>query len=343
MNNHLSALLEAHVSYELNRFQNRARIDVIQQEIGLLFDWIRQFKLRDIVTPEQIIGLIQRMVVELPISGGITEIMGEMSRNVFTADINRETTLENIFARKQFDDIIDKAAAMKYARDAAIARMVDSSAYLTLVANVMYQAIKGYLLSENMIVYKIPLLYSLVKLGSSAVVNKIPGLSGLESAIDRRMEAYVERSLDKTIHTSKSFLKDFINEDLIVETGEEIWRTISQTSLAEYFDKIDTDDLEDFIIIGYEFWLNFRETSYFQEIYKNSVNYFFEKYGDRDLDLIIEDMGVTREIVIREVSNMISPGIEKALATGYAEQRIRARLEGFYCSDAATALINGKV
>ncbi len=333
-------LLEAHVAHELDRFQNGSYRNAVEEEIGLLFDWIQGIKLEDIATPEEIVNLIQRVVVDLPVSGGITELIGEMSRNVFTADINRETSLEDIFARKQFDDIIDKLAGMKNLRDAVIDRLVKSSAYLTLISNVMYQTVKGYLLSENLLAQKAPMLYSLIQFGGSAVIKKIPGLAVLEAAIDRRLEAYVERTLDKTIQNSKSFLKDFIDENLIVETGEEIRQTISKGTLSGYFDKINTDDLEDFIIIGFEFWLHFRNTEYFQNIFRNSVAYFFEKYGDRNLDLIIEDMGVTREMVIREFCEVFSPGLEKALSTGYVEERIRARLESFYLSEHTAELIN---
>ena len=65
--------------------------------------------------------------------------------------------------------------------------------------------------------------------------------------------------------------------------GEEIWSSIAKTKLSEYFKNIDANDMEDFIIIGYDFWLHFRKTPYFKEIYTDLVYFFFEKYADREL------------------------------------------------------------
>ncbi|MDM8518223.1 hypothetical protein QUF76_18655, partial [Desulfobacterales bacterium HSG16] len=97
-------------------------------------------------------------------------------------------------------------------------------------------------------------------------------------------------------------------------------------------------DMEDFILIEYDFWLNFRETRYFEEIYKELVYHFFDKYGDNELDVIIEDVGVSKEMVINEAIEFAAPGIEKSLDTGYLEKRIRAKLSSFYLSEKAASL-----
>jgi hypothetical protein len=124
--------------------------------------------------------------------------------------------------------------------------------------------------------------------------------------------------------------------------GEEIWSSIAKTKLSEYFNEIDADDMEDFIIIGYDFWLNFRQTPYFKAIYTDLVNFFFEKYADRELDVILEDVGVTQKMVVNELIEAVSPGIETALSIGYLEERIRSRLEDFYLSPKTEALISSK-
>ena len=97
--------------------------------------------------------------------------------------------------------------------------------------------------------------------------------------------------------------------------------------------------MEDFIIIGYDFWMHFRKTPYFKEIYTDLVHFFFEKYGDRELELIVEDVGVTEKMVVNELTQTLSHGIEKALSIGFLEERIRARLENFYLSPQTEALM----
>jgi hypothetical protein len=337
MNDLIHQLTEAHIEHELNRFKNDAYIQTIEEEVSAVFEWVKKIKLKEVVTSEQIIGIIRRNVVELPVAGGVTELAGEMSQKVLASSQNKKTALEDIFARKQYDDIIDKAVGLKTARNDLIHRLVTSSAYSQQISEVLFVGIKEYILEENIIAKKVPGVSSLIKMGKFAV-NKT--MHSLEVAIENKVKSYIENNLESTIRRSEKSLINYFDETRIVDTGEEIWESIAETKLSEYFSAIDDNDMEDFIVIGYDFWLHFRKTKYFKGIYTELVKYFFKKYGDKELDVILEDIGVTREMVINELIEIVAPGIEKALSIGYLEERIRARLEDFYLSKKATALIS---
>jgi hypothetical protein len=332
-------LLEAHIEHELNRFKDDVYKQTIEEEVSAVFEWVKKIKLKEVVTPEQIIGIIRRNVVELPVAGGVTELAGEMSQKVLASSQNKKTSLEDIFARKQYDDIVDKVGSLKTARNDVIHRLVTSSAYSQQISEVLFIGIKEYLLEENIIAKKVPGVSSLIKMGKFAV-NKT--MHSLEVAIENKVKSYIESNLESTIRRSEKSLINYFDETRIVDTGEEIWESIAETKLAKYFTAIDDNDMEDFIVIGYDFWLHFRKTKYFKGIYTELVKYFFKKYGDKELDVILEDIGVTREMVINELIEIVAPGIEKALSIGYLEERIRARLEDFYLSKKATALISPK-
>lgn len=339
MNDLIHQFLEAHVEHELNRFKDGCYKQTIEEEVPAIFEWVKKIKLKDVVTPDQIIGIIRRNVVELPVAGGVTEMAGEMSQKVLASRHNKKTSLEDIFARKQYDDIVDKVGGLKNARKDLIRRFVNSSVYSQQISEVLFTGIKEYMLAENIIAKKVPGVSSLIKVGKFAVNKTMPSL---EAAIEKKVKDYIESNLENTIRRSEKSLTSYFDETRIVDTGEEIWESIAETKLSEYFSAIDDNDMEDFILIGYDFWLHFRSTKYFKGIYTELVKYFFKKYGDRELDVILEDVGVTREMVIGELVEMISPGIEKALSMGYLEERIRARLESFYLSKKAASLVSQK-
>jgi hypothetical protein len=340
MDDIIPKFLKAHIAHELNLFKRGGYKKTIREEVAALFEWIKRIKLKDVITPEQIIGLIERNVVELPVAGGVTELAGEMSQRVLASPQNKKTTLENIFARKQFDDIVDKIGSLKSARKDVIHRFVTSSIYTQQISEVLYTGIKEYLLAENIFAQKVPGVSSLIKLGKFAV-NKT--MHSLETAIESKIKSYIQSNLGNTVKRSERSLNEYFDESHIIEMGEEIWSSIAKTKLSEYFNEIDGNDMEDFIIIGYEFWLHFRKTPYFRAIYMDLVYFFFEKYADRELDVILEDVGVTQKMVVNELIEAISPGIETALSIGYLEERIRARLEDFYLSPkTADLLASGK-
>jgi len=329
-------LIETHVEHELNRFRDKAYKQTIEEEIAAVFNWAKKIKLKDVITPEQILGIIRRNVVELPVAGGVTELAGEMSQKVLASRHNKKTALEDIFDRKQYDDIVDKVGSLTTARNDLIHRLTNSTPYSRQISEVLFTGIKDYLLEENIIAKKVPGVSSLIKVGKFAV-NKT--MHSLEVAIETRVKGFIESNLENTIRRSEKSLVNYFDETRIVDTGEEIWESIAETKLSEYFSAIDANDMEDFIVIGYDFWLHFRKTKYFKGIYTELVKFFFKKYGNRELDVILEDIGVTEDMVIKELCEIVAPGIEKALSIGYLEERIRARLEDFYFSKAAATVI----
>ena len=330
-------LFEAHVAHELTRFKNNGYKQTIEEEVSAAFDWAQTIKLKDVVTAQQIIGIIDRNVVALPVAGGVTELAGEMSQKVLASRHNKKTALQDIFPRKQYDDIVDKVVGLEDLRNDLIRRFVTSSLYTQQISEVLFTGIKEYMLTENIIARKVPGVSALVNAGRYTVNKIIPSI---EAAMENRVKRYIESNLENTILRSEKSLIRFFDETRIVDTAEKIWESESKKKLSEYFSLIDPNDLEDFIIIGYEFWLHFRKTPYFKGIYTELVKYFFKKYGDKELDVILEDVGVTRKMVIQELVEVLSPAIDKALSTGYLEKRIRERLASFYLSEEAAALVS---
>ncbi|MFZ2631166.1 MAG: hypothetical protein WA081_13620 [Desulfosalsimonadaceae bacterium] len=336
MDQAIKALLEAHVQHELGRFKSKKYRQTIREETAAVFQWIKKITLKEIVTPEQVIGIIERNVVEMPVAGGITELAGEMSQRVLASPKNKKTALEDIFPRKPYDDIVDKIGGMESARKAVIGRLVNSSVYSQQISEVLFVGIKEYLLAENIFAQKVPGIASLIKLGKFAV-NKT--MHPLEVAVEKTVKTYIEKNLGNTIRRSEKSLNNYFDEPHIIEMGDEIWTSISRTKLSEYFKMLGAGDMEDFIIIGYDFWMHFRKTPYFKEIYTDLVYFFYEKYGDRELELIAEDVGVTEKMVVNELTQSLSHGIEKAYAIRFLEERIRARLENFYMAPQTAELM----
>jgi hypothetical protein len=69
------------------------------------------------------------------------------------------------------------------------------------------------------------------------------------------------------------------------------------------------------------------------------VDRFFSKYGEESVVALIEDMGVTEQMVTHELQTFVTPVFEHADRTGFVEQQIRARLEAFYGTSAVADLL----
>ena len=65
MSDLLARLEEAHVQHELANWRGAALTQTIAARVRLLFGWLDEVKLDDIVKPAQITGVIERYVIEL--------------------------------------------------------------------------------------------------------------------------------------------------------------------------------------------------------------------------------------------------------------------------------------
>ncbi len=336
----ISQLLEAHVQHELALFKPRKLRQTIREEVAAMFRWLHAVKLGDVVTPEQVLGLIARNVVERPLPLAVSVLAKTLSRMVLSSRHNQQTTVDAIFPRRSFDAIVARIGGLKDARRGLIHRLVGSSVYTQQISDVLFTGIKEYLLTENILAQKVPGLASLIKLGKFAV-NKT--MRPLEAAVEKTVKAYIEGNLGNTIRRSEESINGYFDEARIAAMGEVLWRAVGSRRISEFMRILDGDDLDDLVAIGLDFWLEFRKTPYFKAIYTDLVHAFFERYAQTPVGLVAADFGVTEKRVADELLHGLAHGVDQALASGYLEQRVRAHLEGFYASPEAARWMAGLV
>jgi hypothetical protein len=79
------ALLEAHVEFEMSRLCRPELGAELERRVASAFEWFKGVALKDVITSEQIVGVIDRYVIRLRVSGGITELAGQMANAVFSS------------------------------------------------------------------------------------------------------------------------------------------------------------------------------------------------------------------------------------------------------------------
>jgi len=328
MNKTARAMLDAQVQYELQSLSGEAFDRLVQQEVSALFAWCGQVSLNEAASREQIVDVIQRRAIDLRISGGITELMGEMANRVFTSAHNEHTRLEDIVPSRSFEEIVDKVVGLEQARGEIIHRATHSGAYRTLVASLLRRSLMDFLFPPQDCSSRSPKTW-LADVGRSVARRVVPDL---ERHITARLSRYLDTNADRIASEGEKQLLLALDEATLRRAAEEIWEELAPMRLSEAFAQIQGYDLEDFVVIGYEFWLKYRKTDYFNAIARELVGHFFDKYGDDSLLSLIDDMGVTQDMVVVDIRELAGPVVAVARSTGWLEQRIRAHLEPFYGS-----------
>lgn len=335
--NMATTLLELHLKHEMALFTPEKFVEDMREEVDALFEILNSSSLRDFVSPEQIKGVIKRYAVDLRIHGGITELVGEAASRLFFNDERKETRCKDLINSKQIEAFIDKSLELGELRTKVVEKVIETPVYTALVAEILYNGITQYVYDDNVISKNVPGVASMMKFGKRMVSKGVPGL---ETAVAGNLKKYISSNVQYFIRLSESFLSSDNTAQQVKESLLEIWDDLEDCSVARLEELINAMDVQDFIVLGYEFWLKFRDTSYFEESYSLVVDYLFEKYGDEPLAVLIDDMGVTADMVRGELQ-CFAPGILQRLhEKGYVEARLRKRLESFYHSAEAQAVFS---
>lgn len=324
-------LLEAHVQHELARWHGEALTHTIAAWVAPFFRWFGRTKLDEIATRAEILGVIERYVIDLRVSGGITELTGEISNVVFSSKASRETRLDEVVSPASYNEFTDKVLALEGVRRELISLVAQNAGVAAISARL---AARGFM----------DLLSPLAVLGA---LDEAPVMSWLRSSVLPRIETRVAAGLAWYLSRNREKLRQHVEHHLLEELDsehlrgalDELWDGISSLRLSEVFALVGEQDIEDFVVLSYEFWLRYRKTDYFRQVSSEGVDHFFVKYGQETLRALIEDMGVNETMVRDELGVILRPILDHAAATGALERLIRTQLETFYASDVAKALL----
>lgn len=321
------SILEAHVQYELKRWSGKKLKPTLQEEVTALLGWFEQVQVRDVLKATQILQSLRRNVVELPLSAELRALIKENVVVVYEFLQQDKTKVKDILPRKLFDEVVKNLIGLEELRHEVTHQVISSSVYSMLVSNVLYQGIKGFVLTENTLVKNIPGASAFVRLGQRALNAAAPTL---EKGIDKQLVTFINGNIQETIYESETFLNKTLDAALITKLSDEVWTANAETEMTKLSGYLDAASLEVIVELVQNFWLHYRNTPLFYNLVRAVLHKFFLKHGKKNLRAFLEEMGITQEMILQETYQFAIPFVEKALDNGYLETRIRTRLDAFY-------------
>jgi hypothetical protein len=330
-------LLELHVQHEMASFDEVTLMAWIREESGTLLNWVRTINISQLVSAQKIKDVIKTNVVDREIPGAIAEIAGEAAAHLFTSEQHLNTHLSEIIDNKQYEGFVEKFLELREQRTEVLNHIIDLPIYRDLISGVLYQAITRYIYESNIISKKVPGVSSMLKMGSKMVSKTVPKLGG---AVEDNVKSYISNNLGFILDVSKSFFEDTLTDDEIKVSAMDFLDLLEDKTLGEFQEGMDSLDLSEFVALGYEFWLRFRNTDYFKNSYELMVDYFFDKYSEGDLGILLDDLTITQELVVTEADRFAPQIINTLKESGQLEGLIRRRLERFYTSEEALSALS---
>ena len=322
---------EKHVQFELKSLRGKGLRQTIREEVTALFAFFDEVCLDDFTSAEMIIDFFKRNVINRPIPDEIPEFIAECANKIQECLYNDDTTLKEILSKKLYNDFLQNTLGIEDLRNEIINHVVSSTIFSMLITETLYGGIKAFVVSENLIMKKVPGASSLLNAYKGFLSKTTFGLSdNITGHIDQQIKKFVKAYIEKQLKKSEQFLINAFDEEMIRKSGEEIWLKAGKYnshSIAEFIDKGHIDSLAQNVR---DFWSDFRQSSIFSEISKTLIEYFFQKSGEKRICRLLEDFGITSKIIIHELEETALPIIENEIVQNYLEKRIKIRLQRFY-------------
>ena len=332
-----AALLDAHVHFILDRLKGDALKALVETELDAALVNAGKLTLNDCVTRKMIRDTALTYASELELGGGIPELVGDVARALYAHEVHENTKFGDVLADADFKEFLDKGLELKPLRRKLVNAAVASPLYATFASELLYQGIKGYLAQSSAATRKIPGASSVMKLGMSVISKASPGL---EASIEESLKKYIGMTVKSTASGSAKLLLKHADDDTLRELALDLWEQIRHSKIAILREDVSSLDLEEIFVSIYEFWRELRKTDYYRTLISAGIDSFFDKYGDVSLAELLQDLGITREMMLAEAMRY-APHVVKALnRKKLLEPVIRRNLQDFYQSAAAQKILH---
>ncbi|HEX4937361.1 MAG TPA: hypothetical protein VFX11_01715 [Candidatus Kapabacteria bacterium] len=331
-----AALLDAHVAHITAQLSGKSLHTLIEDEIGQIMADAEQITLNEAVTPQMIKETARNYAVDLELSGAIPELVGEIARALYANPVHNLTTVGELLPDGLFEEFLDKVLEMREARERFVHEVVANPVYSALASDILLEGIRGYVQQGRDIARQIPGAARAARLGQSLLSQAFPML---EESLEDNLRKYVTRILEGILHRSEHFLLTHFHEDRLREISLEVWDVIKEKPVSEFKRSVSSLDMEEFFVIGYETWRELRNTAFYQAMIDTGIDCFFEKYGETNLRELVDEMGITHEIMVSEAMRYAPHVVKMLKRKKMLEPMLRRNLEPFYSSKAVLAIL----
>jgi len=329
-------LLELQVQHELQALAPEPFLRDARELVNDIFAEAENTRLNQVMSPQQIMGVIQRNVVALEINGGLIELIGEAVEAVRAHILHSDTKVQDVIDRGSFEDYANKVFDLFQDRGELLEPILATPIYTEIVSDILLAVLNQYFRVAHQRGLSLPLIGSLLDSGEKWVGQFAPDFS---TRLEENVKHFTVKNLKWLISKSQNIILDALSDPDLRDSVLNAWDEIRELPVAPLDDAVQSLDLNEFVVIGYEHWKRFRKSPLLIECCDTVVQYLFDKYGDEPLALLLEEVGITTEQVMIEIEALVPPALQALIENGFIEAQLRKRLSRFYQSEAVNSLL----
>jgi hypothetical protein len=315
-------LLDALVDYWRERLTGDSLRAFIDRELDATMETVGGLTLNDVVTPEQVTATALKYASTWTIEGSIPELVGEIAARVYEKTSHDEAPLRNLIDQQQIQEFAVSLVALP-----AFRRLIfESPLTREWAVEMICHAVNSAALDGRIRAEHVPGVGQVLGAAELLMNRFAPGTRAqAELRLRELAEHIVGYFQDRAGHP--------LDDSTLADAAVDLWAEHADSPVSSIGDVVSGDDIEDFLVLSFEFFFRFRKTEYFRMVVSEGVEYFFAKYGDSTLSDLVEDIGVGRDDMAEEAYRFAPPILDLLVENGMFDAIVRRLHVDFFASD----------
>lgn len=331
----VDALLDAHVAFVVGDISGRRLQSYLESRLDLLLGFAERLRLKTVVTPDMIKTTARRYACEVELSVAVPELAAAIGRAAHAHPVHQVTRLGDLLPDRHLQSIIDKGLELSEVRDAVVREVTENPLYADLMADVLLQTVKAHV-SKQIERNEFPGARRFLKIGNGMFGG--PGAQ-LSILIEDAARDFVSGTVRGLLQESESVLLDGLESGILRNAVLDVWQQLRERTTGSFRDMITALDVEEFFVILYEYWHGLRKTEFYGAFIDAGIDAFFEKYADSTLMELLQEVGITREMMLADAMRFAPHVIGVLKRKKMLDTLIRNELAPFYLSGQVEQLL----
>lgn len=327
----IDELMQAQVDFLLQNLQGDSLQALLKEEAEAYCDLLEKISMQQLLTEKQVVAWIERNVLSYAPTDGMREQAVMLIESGLNNPSQQQMPMRQLINRQIYDLLVERVASRPGLRQEVIHMALNSPVYINMISDVLYQSIIDYLLTENPLARNVPGLSSLVKAGKGMIGR----MGSLESTVAQGLKAYIAHNIRSAVALSEGLLDKALSSDNIHTFANSLWPKLETYELGQAARHLEMQGISYMAVV---FWNQIRQTDFMKQQCAYLVNAWYKHSGHRPALEVLDELGISREQVVREVIAIGEPLIAAWVRSGYLESRLRARLQPFFDAPTTRAL-----
>ncbi|MCE5290054.1 MAG: hypothetical protein LLG14_12570 [Nocardiaceae bacterium] len=322
-------LLSAQIDYIIAEMTDARFAHNVSVDTPAVLEVLESVRVADTINSDQVKDTIRMFFMDMVGSQFSGDMAVAVSDAVYDASANEDFRLGEVVPRGTVDDLVSKILGMHALHDRLLERFTESPLLALVASRFVSQLVSDFMHNSRERAERIPGVAPVLSFGRNASSRL---RKGDRPTLDERIGNVAAKGAQAALRRTNNAIRHLLRDPGFGAAVMEVWDLHAEEPIADLRLYLSQLDLRDLVEIGYGLLMSVRETRYFEFLLDDCVDVLYANYGTHTVRALLDEMGLSAELIEREIVKYAPGVISAAAESGVLASLIRTHLEPFYLS-----------